>query len=286
MINAHLSTASKTRRTFPVSCGTAALQSPVFVGRPGHHHERRRQGVPNQHDAGATPYTCVASAQAGTGHRGVGGGLSAPVVDVTQQQDHLADRTTPTATVWPGIGAFNLNFAANAGPTSFGLLGDDSATTICAERAVVRQRLLVDEQRQRVRGRSPTAAGNTYLIRIRYNGELGAVDRLRRVGPSGGTPPKVADEPGHGVPHRRAAGESRLHLHRWRQRQLQVHEPHQQRVRPARMQRQRRWPAQFAVAGAASSRASSSTRARRRDGHAWRQPTSTSARSALRRARR
>ena len=71
---------------FPVSCGAAQLTSPVYWNG---------QVIASSADGKlyrinttlAPPYTCIASQQGGAAIAGgVGGGLSAPVVDVTNNQ--------------------------------------------------------------------------------------------------------------------------------------------------------------------------------------------------------
>ena len=72
VINAHLSTASRDTTHFTNACGTAQLQSPVFVN--GQVIVSSYNGfVYRLNTAGAAPYTCVASAQLGAG---TGAGIS------------------------------------------------------------------------------------------------------------------------------------------------------------------------------------------------------------------
>jgi hypothetical protein len=124
VINAN-STSASSAPNFPVSCGTAALQSPVFVN--GQVIVTSADGKLYRIDTTRTPpYTCIASAQGGAGTGGgVSGGLSAPVVDVTNGKI-LVVTNNDAQFGWSGIGTFNLMFGANETATSMALLGSGS----------------------------------------------------------------------------------------------------------------------------------------------------------------
>ena len=107
---------------FPVSCGTAALQSPVFVN--GQVIVTSADGRLYRIDTTkAPPYTCIASAQGGAGTGGgVSGGLSAPVVDVTNGKI-LVTTNNDAMFGLAGIGTFNLMFASQRGRHFHGASG-------------------------------------------------------------------------------------------------------------------------------------------------------------------
>src|SRR6185295_1838495 len=105
-----------TSNGFPVACGTAQVQSPVFWDN---------QIVTASADgkiyridlSGATPYGCIGSSSSGAGAATVGGGQSAPVLDVTNEKIIVS---TNNANGGGGrlIGAWNLRFTSGESPTS------------------------------------------------------------------------------------------------------------------------------------------------------------------------
>ena len=165
VINANSASASRDPN-FPVSCGTAALQSPVFVN--GQVIVTSANGRLYRIDTTLPPpYTCIASAQGGAGTGGgVSGGLSAPVIDVTNGKI-LVTTNNDAMFGLAGIGTFNLMFGANAVANSMALLGtgssfapsspsfDDAFWTMGTGNVYV--------------AGSPTP-GTTQLVRFPYNG--------------------------------------------------------------------------------------------------------------------
>ena len=151
-------------------CGTAQLQSPVFVNS---------QVVVSSYNgrlyrlntSGTAPYACVASAQAGTG-TSLGGALSPPVIDVTNNQIIV---TTNDALGFgiAGIGTFDLMFASGASYTVGVSLGDNG-TTMPVTPTFDDVFWSTNNGNVYAVG-APTAGGDTYLIRLPYTaGALGS----------------------------------------------------------------------------------------------------------------
>jgi hypothetical protein len=169
VINANLSTASEYKfNGFPVSCGSSQLNSPVYANNQV--IATSANGFAYRINMGSTPYTAIRSAQGGTGV-GAEGGLSAPVVDIT---NNLVIVTAGKAFAAPvkGIGAFPLMFTANQAQSSGQALGpnDGLASTVPA----------FDDAFWSTNNGSAYVTGNssggsdTYLIKVPYNGTLSA----------------------------------------------------------------------------------------------------------------
>jgi ABC-type multidrug transport system fused ATPase/permease subunit len=125
VLNVH--TATPTTTNFPVRCGTQALQSPVFVN--GQVITTSADGRIYRIDTTvAPPYTCIGSAQGGAGTAGgVGGGFSAPVVDVTNSRIIVVSNNANGFSL-RGIGVFALTFLSGAAQLSGASLGPSSTT--------------------------------------------------------------------------------------------------------------------------------------------------------------
>jgi hypothetical protein len=168
VINTHLTTASRDLTNFTNTCGTSQLQSPVFVNNQvivtSYNGRLYRLNT-----AGASPYACIAAQQAGTG-ASLGGALSPAVVDVTNNQIIV---TTNDASGFgiAGIGTFDLMFASGASfPTGVSL--GDNGTTMPVAPSFDDAFWSTNNGNMYAIG-SPTAGGNTYLVRFPYNGGLG-----------------------------------------------------------------------------------------------------------------
>ena len=163
--------AKYTSNGFPVACGTAQLQSPVFWSNQVYTTSADGRAY-RINLAGATPYTSIGSYQGGAG-TSVGGGLSAPVLDVTNNK--LA---TSTNNVNGGggraYGVFNLQFAQDELPTSWTYTGATS-TTIAPESPAFDNAFWSTNSGSLYGAGTNVAGTNTYLIRIAYNGELGGI---------------------------------------------------------------------------------------------------------------
>jgi hypothetical protein len=171
--NIHLSTAAKDTTNFPVSCGTAQLQSPVFWNN---------QIITTSADgkvyrvdmSSGTPSSCVASVQAGMGTAGgAGGGISAPVIDVTNNKIIICSNNAADGS-GRGCGAFDLMFTAGGSPTSYTLVGATSTTIAPVPPAFDNNFWTTNNGNLFVSGTN-TAGTDTFLISLGYNGEVGAI---------------------------------------------------------------------------------------------------------------
>jgi hypothetical protein len=170
IVNVHTASAARDTTNFPVSCGTAQLQPPVYwqgqiiVTSADGRLYRIDTTVP-------PPYTCVTAVQAGVGTGGgAGGGLSAPILDVTNNKIIVGSNNSGSNR---GFGAFDLMFAAGANPTSFTFTGPTSTLAPVAP-AFDDAFWSTNNGNMYVSGTN-SAGGRTYLIRIPYNGNLGAI---------------------------------------------------------------------------------------------------------------
>jgi hypothetical protein len=178
--NVHLATASVDATNFPVQCGTAALQSPVFVvpaAAPANPQivTASADGRVYRINTSVPPpggvYTCIASSQGGAGLAGgVGGGISAPVIDVTNEQIIIVGNN---ANGFPlrGIGVIPLRFAAGTGQTSSQSLGL-SSTTIAPQPPSFDELFWSTGTGNIYVPGAPSAGvgAGTYLIKVPYNG--------------------------------------------------------------------------------------------------------------------
>ncbi|MEP6914959.1 MAG: hypothetical protein ABJC89_04910 [Acidobacteriota bacterium] len=197
VLNTNLSTASHyTLKGFPVQCGTAQLTSPVFVTSPlnqlfvasanGFAYRIDMQTVP------AGNYVPIGTTQAGTGN-GVDGGLSAPVIDITNNKIVL---TTGDAALLPGfkgIGEVGLMFGPGATPLSSQALGR-SDNTLPTAPAFDDAFWSTNNGHAYATGNS-TGGGDTFLIKIPYNGSFSAPSGYAALRHTGGD----AEQPTTGV---------------------------------------------------------------------------------------
>ncbi len=164
--------AKYTSNGFPVLCGSAQVQSPVYWNNQI--YTTSADGTAYRIDlSGATPYTAVASYQGGAGTATVGGGLSAPLLDVTNGKIVVA---TNNANGGGGraYGVYNMTFAAGEAPTSYTFTGP--ASTTIAPVAPTFDDAFWSTNTGSLYGVGTNLAGtSTYLIRIAYNGELGSI---------------------------------------------------------------------------------------------------------------
>jgi hypothetical protein len=164
--NVHLTTASQDTTNYPVQCGTATLQPPVFVNDQVVTTSANGR-IYRIDTAAATPYTCIASAQGGTG-TSTGGALSAPVIDVVNEKIII---TTNEATGFNarGIGVFDLTFPAGATFESAAYLGPGE-DTIAPQSPTFDEAFWSTNNGNMYAVGSPSTGSGTYLIRVPYNG--------------------------------------------------------------------------------------------------------------------
>jgi hypothetical protein len=164
--NVHLTTASQDTTNFPVQCGTSTLQPPVFVNDQIV-TTSANGSIYRINTAGSTPYSCVASAQGGTGAV-PGGGLSAPVIDVVNEKIII---TTNEASGFNarGIGVFDLMFASGATYDSAAYLGPGDNNIAPQSPSFDEQFWSTNNGNMYAVGAPSTGTG-TYLVRIPYNG--------------------------------------------------------------------------------------------------------------------
>jgi hypothetical protein len=169
---------------FPVSCGTVQVQSPVFYNNQvvTGSADGKLYRVPT---TGATPYTCVGSVQGGAGTGSIGGGMSAPVIDVTNSKI-IAGANDTNGSSGRGYGAFDLNFAAGANPTSFTLTGANIGTIASVPPTF--DDAFWSSNNGSLYGSGSNVAGTaSYLVRVAYNaGAMGAITGNAALAHTGG----------------------------------------------------------------------------------------------------
>jgi hypothetical protein len=168
IINVDKTTAARDVTNFPVQCGTQALQSPVFVS--GQVITTSADGrVYRINTTAAAPYTCIASAQGGAGTAGgIGGGLSAPVIDVSNTNIVVTGNNANGFNV-RGVGFYDLMFTSGAAQVSGVSIGDASTTIAPQAPAFDDAFWSTNNGNMYVPGAPATGVG-TYLIRVPYNG--------------------------------------------------------------------------------------------------------------------
>jgi hypothetical protein len=192
--NVNTTSAARDTTNFPVSCGTQALQSPVFVN--GQIIVTSADGKLYRIDTTLpAPYKCVAARQAGEGTTaGVGGGLSAPVVDVSNGKVIVTTNYDSDYGL-QGIGVFNLMFTAGEFPTSVALLGNGSTTIAPNSPAFDDDFWSTNDGNIYAAGGQYGGTG-TYLIRTPYNGVgLGIPSGFATLARSSGGAATVATSP-------------------------------------------------------------------------------------------
>lgn len=175
--------AARDLTNFNFQCGTSQLQSPVFVN--GQVIVTSANGrLYRINTSGGTPYSCI-SAQLGGSGANVGGGLSAPVVDVSNDKIIV---TTNDADGYGlrGIGIFNLMFTAGEAPVSIAALGAGS-TTIAPVAPAFDDAFWSTNVGNLYAAGAPDSGSGTYLIRLPYNGTtMGAATGFATLARSGG----------------------------------------------------------------------------------------------------
>jgi hypothetical protein len=166
--NVNTTAATRDVTNFPVSCGTAALQSPVFVNgqiivtSANGHLYRIDTTLP-------PPYTCIPARQGGEGTSvGVGGGLSAPLIDVTNNKILVATNYDVDYSM-RGLGVFNLMFTSGQASVSQAPLGGGVGGLAPVSPALDDDFWSTNDGNVYAAG-SPNPGVGTYLVRIPYNG--------------------------------------------------------------------------------------------------------------------
>ena len=222
-------TASKDLTNFTSGLRRRAAAVAGLRQQPGDRHELQRPPLPAQHHAGARPTPAspqrrAAPARARDRRRAVGAGRRRH-----QQRDHRHQQQCR------GIRCRrhrhsrpDVRRRGSLRPQAQ-MLGN--GTTTAPVIAVVRQGVLVDQQREHLRvGRAFGEQHDTYLIRLPYNGAFGAPSGYAQLDRSGAGAVS-GDEPGHGVPDRQLAREHGFRVRRRRRRNVPIHEPHRRRIR-------------------------------------------------------
>ena len=174
VINTTLASASEyVANGFPVSCGAAQLTSPVLASSATVGNQlvvSSANGFLYRVNMGTTPYVSISAAQGGSGV-GAEGGLTAPVIDITNNKIIVASGKAFLAPV-KGIGAVDLAFSAGQAQTSGVALGanDGFAGTTPAFDDLFWS---TNNGNAYVTG-GPSGGGNTYLIKVPYNGDFSA----------------------------------------------------------------------------------------------------------------
>jgi hypothetical protein len=171
-VNVNTAAAAKDTTNFPVACGSAQLQSPVYWS--GQVVTSSADGSIYRIDTTAgTPYSCIASVQGGQGTSTVGGGMSAPVLDVSNNKI-ISGSNNANGGGGRGFGAFALMFTAGASPTSFVYTGTSSAGVAPVTPSFDDAFWSTNNGSLYVSG-TDTGGTNTYLVRIGYTGEIGVI---------------------------------------------------------------------------------------------------------------
>ena len=195
-----------------------AAAVPGLRQRPDHRHQRGRQALSDRHDpAAALHVRCVGAG----GRRHVIGRRRTVRADHRRHQRQDPGRHQLRRDVGlRGVGAFNLMFAAGRRPRRWSL--PDRPPRHRHRHAGIRRRLLVDQQREYLRGRraelgdrAPTWFASPTTPELGATPGLRDADAIRRRRQCG-------HQPGHGVPDREHGGQPRLHLHRRQRRHLHL----------------------------------------------------------------
>jgi hypothetical protein len=175
VINTNLASASEyVAKGFPLQCGVAQLTSPVFLtGTVGQLLVSSANGFLYRIDMRTVPagnYVPAASSQAGTG--GADGGLSSPVVDITNNKVIVTTGNAFALPGFKGIGEVDLMFAAGALPLSSQVLGrsDGFPATIPA----FDDAFWSTNNGNAYATGNATGGGSTFLVKIPYNGSFSA----------------------------------------------------------------------------------------------------------------
>jgi hypothetical protein len=184
--NTDTTSAAGDASNFPVSCGTQALGSPVFVN--GQVVVASADGKLYRIDTTLPPpYTCIGSVQGGAGTGGgVGGGFSDPVIDITNDKIIVISNNAATYGI-RGIGTIDLMFTSGAAQTSGQSLGAGS-TTIAPVPPSFDDAFWSANDGNIYAAGAPSSGSGTYLIRVPYKaGTLNTPNGFATLARSGGT---------------------------------------------------------------------------------------------------
>jgi hypothetical protein len=166
VVNVNSTAAARDTTNFPVSCGTKALQSPVYVN--GQIVVTSADGKLYRIDmTKSAPYTCIASAQAGD-VASVGGTLSPPTVDVTNGKILVATNDDALYGL-RGVGVFELLFNSGDGTVAEALTGSGEPT-IPAVAPVFDEEFWSTNDGSIYASGGPLSGEGTYLVRVPYDG--------------------------------------------------------------------------------------------------------------------
>lgn len=184
VVNTHLTTAARDLTNFTNTCGANQLTSPVFISNQvivtSYNGRLYRLDT-----AGASPYACISAAPGGSGTAaGIAGALTPPVVDITNNKVIIASNNAAGFGV-SGIGAVNLMFAANEAQTS-GVMVGNGVTTAAVSPAFDDAFWTTNNGNVYAVGTRIAGGTNTYLLRIPYNGDFGAISGVAQLRRSGG----------------------------------------------------------------------------------------------------
>ena len=182
VVNANLASASIDTTRFTNTCGTSQLQSPVFVN--GQVITTSANGrIYRMDTTGLSPYTCVASTQAGSGV-GADGGVSAPVIDVENGAIIIVSNDGAGFGV-AGVGTFDLMFGSGGSWTSAAQIGNNANNIAPVSPAFDDAFWSTNNGNLYVVGNRQSAT-DTYLIRVPYNGSIGTPAGYAQLHRSGG----------------------------------------------------------------------------------------------------
>jgi hypothetical protein len=173
IVNVNTTAAARDTTNFPVSCGTAALNSPVYWN--GQVVVTSADGMLYRiNTSGTPPFSCIAAQQLGAGTSGgAGGGLSSPVLDVTNNKI-IVGTNNASSGVGRGYGTYNLMFAAGEASTSFTDAGAAS-TTIAPTTPSFDDAFWSTNSGNMYASGTNSGGSRTYLLRVPYNGALGSI---------------------------------------------------------------------------------------------------------------
>jgi hypothetical protein len=189
VMNTQTVAASEDTTRFPVACGSQQLQPPVFASSTVITNQvvvTSADGFLYRIDTtapGIGRLTCIAAMQGGAGTtQGAAGGLAAPIVDVTNNQIIV---TTGIDHIYgvQGVGTFRLNFAAGEAFTSGAFLGNPDG--MAPQAPTMDNAFWTTNTGSLYVPGTPSAGGDTYLIRIPYNGGVGTASGFAALHRSG-----------------------------------------------------------------------------------------------------
>jgi hypothetical protein len=165
IVNVNTTAAAEDTTNFPVQCG-GVLQSPVFVN--GQIVTTSDDGSVYRIDTTLPPpYTCIGSAPVGSGS--VGGGVSAPVIDVSNRRIVVVTNDDAAAFGVRSLALFDLMFQPGDLPLSAVSLGAAS-TTIAPQAPSFDDAFWSTNNGNIYAPGAPSSGAGTYLIRVPYNG--------------------------------------------------------------------------------------------------------------------